>query len=296
MRNARQRRVRQKNQRKKQQRQRPQAQARQPQQLQAPQPQRPQEQQTHHVQQAPQMQAEQAQVQQVQARRQPQPHPHPQPPTGTARGHFPSRPAARLAGLTDRAGHLADRLAPRASAERVLDLTLGTALLIATAPAVALGALVLAVRRGPGNVWERTPRTGLGGRVFTLRSLRTRRLRLDLLSRLPQVVRGDLSLVGPAPLAPGDPRAAWPGARQWRQELRPGLTGLAQVRARSGMPWDDPALLDQHYAEHHGVVLDLVILTEAVRNSLRTTTGRARSTKAHLSDTDHRLPGYSRVD
>ncbi|MFF6891848.1 sugar transferase [Streptomyces microflavus] len=242
------------------------------------------------------MQAEQAQVQQAQAPRQPQPQPYPQPPTGTARGHFPSRPAARLAGLTDRAGHLADRLAPRASAERVLDLTLGTALLIATAPAVALGALALAVRRGPGNVWERTPRTGLGGRVFTLRSLRTRRLRLDLLSRLPHVVRGDLSLVGPAPLAPGDPRAAWPGARQWRQELRPGLTGLAQVRARSGMPWDDPALLDQHYAEHHGVVLDLAILTEAVRNSLRTTTGRARSTKAHLSDTDHRLPGYSRVD
>ncbi|MBW3359433.1 sugar transferase [Streptomyces sp. 09ZI22] len=301
MRNARQRRVRQKNQRRKQQRQRTQAQARQPQQPQATQPQRTQRthgQQTHHVQQAPQMQAEQAQVQQAQAPRQPQPqpYPHPQPPTGTARGHFPSRPAARLAGLTDRAGHLADRLAPRASAERVLDLTLGTALLIATAPAVALGALALAVRRGPGNVWERTPRTGLGGRVFTLRSLRTRRLRLDLLSRLPQVVRGDLSLVGPAPLAPGDPRAAWPGARQWRQELRPGLTGLAQVRARSGMPWDDPALLDQHYAEHHGVVLDLAILTEAVRNSLRTTTGRARSTKAHLSDTDHRLPGYSRVD
>lgn len=296
MRNARQRRVRQKNQRKKQQRQRTQAQARQPQQPQATQPQRTQGQQTHHVQQAPQMQAEQAQVRQAQAPRQPQPQPYPQPPTGTARGHFPSRPAARLAGLTDRAGHLADRLAPRASAERVLDLTLGTALLIATAPAVALGALALAVRRGPGNVWERTPRTGLGGRVFTLRSLRTRRLRLDLLSRLPQVVRGDLSLVGPAPLAPGDPRAAWPGARQWRQELRPGLTGLAQVRARSGMPWDDPALLDQHYAEHHGVVLDLAILTEAVRNSLRTTTGRARSTKAHLSDTDHRLPGYSRVD
>lgn len=294
MRNARQRRVRQKNQRKKQQRQRTQAQARQPQQPQATPPQRTQEQQAHHVQQAPQMQAEQAHVQQVQAQAPRQPHP--QPPTGTARGHFPSRPAARLAGLADRAGHLADRLAPRASAERVLDLTLGTALLIATAPAVALGALVLAVRRGPGNVWERTPRTGLGGRVFTLRSLRTRRLRLDLLSRLPQVVRGDLSLVGPAPLAPGDPRAAWPGARQWRHELRPGLTGLAQVRARSGMPWDDPALLDQHYAEHHGVVLDLVILTEAVRNSLRTTTGRARSTKAHLSDTDHRLPGYSRVD
>ncbi len=226
----------------------------------------------------------------------PAPRKRPHPATGTARGHFPSLPAAHLAGLTDRAGHLAARLTPRASAGRVLDLTLGTALLIVAAPAITLGALALALRRGPGNVWERSPRTGLGGRVFTLRSLRTRRLRLDLLSRLPQVVRGDLALVGPAPLAPGDPRAAWPGARQWRQELRPGLTGLAQVRARSGMPWDDPALLDQHYAEHHGVVLDLAILAEAVRTTLRAAPGKARSTKAHLSDTDHRPPGYSRVD
>lgn len=198
------------------------------------------------------------------------------PPSGTARGHFPSRPAARLAGLTDRAGGIADRIAPRSSPERLLDLALGTALLIAAAPALAAGALVLAVRRGPDGVWDRSPRTGLGGRVFTLRSLRTRRLRLDLLSRLPHVVRGDLSLVGPAPLPPGDPRAACPGARQWRQELRPGLTGLAQVRSGSGMPWDDPALLDQHYAEHHGVVLYLAVLAEAVRNPLRAVLRKAR--------------------
>ncbi len=198
------------------------------------------------------------------------------PPSGTARGHFPSRPAARLAGLTDRAGGIADRIAPRSSPERLLDLALGTALLIAAAPVLAAGALVLAVRRGPDGVWDRSPRTGLGGRVFTLRSLRTRRLRLDLLSRLPHVVRGDLSLVGPAPLTPGDPRAACPGARQWRQELRPGLTGLAQVRSGSAMPWDDPALLDQHYAEHHGVVLYLAVLAEAVRNPLRAALRKAR--------------------
>ncbi|MFT9790778.1 sugar transferase [Streptomyces rhizosphaericola] len=203
-------------------------------------------------------------------------HPRTQPPSGTARGHFPSRPAARLAGLTDRAGGIADRIAPRASPERLLDLALGTALLVAAAPVLAAGALALAVQRGPDGVWDRSPRTGLGGRLFTLRSLRTRRFRLDLLSRLPHVVRGDLSLVGPAPLPPGDPRAASPGARQWRQELRPGLTGLAQVRARSGMPWDDPALLDQHYAEHHGVVLYLAVLAEAVRNPLRTALRKAR--------------------
>ncbi|MFJ6610042.1 sugar transferase [Streptomyces sp. NPDC091289] len=216
--------------------------------------------------------------------------------TGTARSHFPSRPAARLAGLTDRAGRLADHFTPRTTAERVLDLTLGTALLILTAPAVAVTALALTARHTPGGAWDRRPRTGLGGRVFELRTLRTRRFRLDVLSRLPHVVRGELALVGPAPLPPGDPRAAGPGARQWRQEMRPGLTGLAQVRARSGMPWDDPALLDQHYAEHHGVVLDLAILTEAVRDCLRTALPKARRTKAHLSDTDHRPSGYSGVD
>ncbi|MFH9264576.1 sugar transferase [Streptomyces sp. NPDC017546] len=215
---------------------------------------------------------------------------------GTVRGQFPSRPAARLAGLTDRAGRFADRFLPRAPAERVLDLALGTVLLVLTAPAVAVAALALGARHTPGGAWDSRLRTGLGGRVFELRTLRTRRLRLDLCSRLPHVVRGELSLVGPAPLAPGDPRAARPGARQWRQELRPGLTGLAQVRARSGMPWDDPALLDQHYAEHHGVVLDLAILAEAVRAPLRTRLRRARRTKAHLSDADHRRPGYSTVE
>ncbi|MFG3409796.1 sugar transferase [Streptomyces sp. NPDC048142] len=216
--------------------------------------------------------------------------------SGTARGHFPSRPAAHLAGLTDRAGRLADRFTPRTTAERALDLTLGTALLVLTAPAVAVAALVLTARHTPGGAWDRRPRVGLGGRVFALRTLRTRRLRLDLFSRLPHVVRGDLSLVGPAPLAPGDPRAAGPGTRQWRQELRPGLTGLAQVRARSGLPWDDPALLDQHYAEHHGVVLDLTILAEAARGPLRTRLRKVRRTKAHLSDADHRPPGCGGVD
>ncbi len=222
--------------------------------------------------------------------------------SASAKGDFPSRTAAHLAGLTDRAGRLADRLLPRpapaanTTAERALDLALGTALLLLTAPAVAVAALALTLRRTPGGAWERRPRAGLHGRVFTLRTLRTRRFRLDALSRLPHVVRGDLALVGPAPLAPGNPRPADPRAQHWRRELRPGLTGLAQVRARSGMPWDDPALLDQHYAEHHGVVLDLAILAEAARDCLRTALPGGRRTKAHLSDTDHRPPGCSGVD
>ncbi|MFG3525620.1 sugar transferase [Streptomyces sp. NPDC047917] len=190
-------------------------------------------------------------------------------------------------------------------AKRVLDLTLGSALLTLASPLLAAGAVALAARRPPGGVLTRSPRVGLDGHVFVLRSLRTRRLRLDLLSRLPHVVRGDLSLVGPEPLAPDDPRAgtdpagapASPGARHWRQELKPGLTGLAQIRSRSGMPWDEPALLDQHYAEHHGVRVDLAILASAVHAPLREAArGLALRGKARLSDTDHRLSGYSTAE
>lgn len=125
--------------------------------------------------------------------------------SGTARGDFPSRPAAHLAGLTDRVRRLADRTLPRTTAERALDLVLGTVLLAVTCPAVAVAALVLTARRTPGGAWDRRPRAGLGGRVFELRTLRTRRLRLDLFSRLPHVVRGDLALVGPAPWPPAIP-------------------------------------------------------------------------------------------
>ncbi|MFH9619092.1 sugar transferase [Streptomyces pratensis] len=179
--------------------------------------------------------------------------------------------------------------------KRSLDLLLGTALLLLAAPALALATLTLALRPyGRQGVLRRETRVGLGGHPFELRSLRTRRLRLDLLSRLPHVVRGDLSLVGPAPLTPDEAALLGPAAGRRRQDLRPGLTGLAQVRARSGMPWDEPALLDAHYAEHHGTGLDLAILAQSARiHLLAALRGPRRPGKAHLSDTDHRLPGYS---
>ncbi|MFE7793336.1 sugar transferase [Streptomyces sp. NPDC057460] len=191
------------------------------------------------------------------------------------------------------------------TAKRALDLALGSVLLVLAAPLLAAGAVALAARRPPGGVLTRSVRIGLAGRPFVLRTLRTRRLRLDLLSRLPHVVRGELSLVGPEPLTPDDERTrtadgatgGGAGARHWRQELRPGLTGLAQIRSRSGMPWDEPALLDQHYAEHHWLGLDLTILAAAVHIPLRAAVhGLTHRGKARLSDTDHRLRGYSAAE
>ncbi|MFF3302580.1 sugar transferase [Streptomyces sp. NPDC002908] len=191
------------------------------------------------------------------------------------------------------AGRLAKALATL-TVKRVLDLALGSALLALTAPALALAALTLTVRaRGTAGALRREIRIGRGGHPFELRSLDTRRLRLDLLSRLPHVVRGELSLVGPVPLGPEEAAALGPSGH-WRHRLRPGLTGLAQVRARSGMPWDEPALLDAHYAEHHGTRLDLAILAQSARIFLHGALRRVRRPgKAHLSDTDHRLPNFS---
>ena len=206
-------------------------------------------------------------------------------------------PAVRAAaGVAVAAADRAAGALAAVTAKRSLDLALGSALLLLAAPVLAAAALVLilrTLRTGRGGVLRREIRVGLGGRPFALRSLRTRRLRLDLLSRLPHVVTGKLSLVGPAPLTRDEAALLGPSARRCRQGLRPGLTGLAQVRARSGMPWDEPALLDIHYAEHHGTGIDLAILARSVRIHLHAAPRRPhRPGKARLSDTDHRLPGY----
>ncbi|RYJ26355.1 putative undecaprenyl-phosphate glycosyl-1-phosphate transferase [Streptomyces sp. L-9-10] len=164
--------------------------------------------------------------------------------------------------------------------KRLLDLILGSALLALTAPLLAVAALALALSRPAEGVFVRDYRTGLNGHPFLLSSLRTRRFRLDLLSRLPHVVRGELSLVGPAPLRTGSPA----GAAPWRQLVRPGLTGLAQVRRHSELPWDETPLLDQHYVEHHWIGLDLAILARTPGRALRTagavrTAGAARAVR-----------------
>ncbi|MCA1220907.1 sugar transferase [Streptomyces sp. 8L] len=201
---------------------------------------------------------------------------HPEPPAATTPPHGPAPRRARALSLGERPP----------DPKRALDLALGTLLLLAAAPLLATAALVLAVRaltgrdagecatRGAGDgatrgappalrgrVFRKEEVVGLHGRPFTLRSLRTRRLRLDLLSRLPEVVRGRMSLVGPAPLPRGHRRTHC----AWRSTVRPGLTGLAQVRRASRLPWDEAPLLDQHYVEHYCLAGDLALLAASLR-------------------------------
>lgn len=84
---------------------------------------------------------------------------------------------------------------------------------------------------------------------------------LDALPQLLNVLRGEMSLVGPRPEPRTDPAD--------RLLVRPGMTGLWQVSARSDLPWEEMALLDRHYVENHWLGMDLAILAQTPRAALR---------------------------
>ncbi|MFI9766630.1 sugar transferase [Streptomyces sp. NPDC052415] len=148
------------------------------------------------------------------------------------------------------------RAVPPARARRALDVTLALALLIVLAPVLALLALLVAATSGR-PVLFRQRRVGQGGREFTLYKFRTmrnggtgpgvtsgrdarvtrtgrqlRRLSLDELPQLWNVLRGDMTLAGPRPEVPQLARRYAP-EHQWVFGHRPGLTGPCQLRSRT---------------------------------------------------------------
>ena len=169
---------------------------------------------------------------------------------------------------------------------RALDLAGAGIVLALTSPLLAAAALAVKLEDG-GPVLSRQRRVGLGGEEFELLKLRTmvvgaesmgagwavdegdpritrvgrllRRLSLDELPQLWNVVRGDMSLVGPRPtLAYQVERYT---ARQRRRlDVRPGITGWAQIHGRARLPWDDRIELDLWYVEHRSAWLDARIL------------------------------------
>uniref|UniRef100_A0AAU2JUA5 Sugar transferase n=1 Tax=Streptomyces sp. NBC_00049 TaxID=2903617 RepID=A0AAU2JUA5_9ACTN len=161
-------------------------------------------------------------------------------------------------------------LPARPSAKRVLDLLGAVTLLAVLGLPLAAAAALLYATQG-ARVFVREPAAGLAGRPFRTWRLRTApagRLgaamelcALDALPQLLNVVRGEMSLVGPRP----EPRTDHPE----RLLVRPGMTGLWQVSARSDLPWEEMALLDRHYVENHWLGMDLAILAQTPRAAYR---------------------------
>lgn len=174
---------------------------------------------------------------------------------------------------------------------RLLDLIVAGLALLVTAPLLAICALAIKLdSRGP--VFYRQRRVGRDGVAFELIKLRTmvvgaehsgaglyiengdaritrvgrllRRFSLDELPNLFNVLQGELAVVGPRPTVQVQVDRYTPHQRR-RLEVRPGITGWAQVNGRTSLSWPDRIELDVWYVDNRSLALDLRILARTVR-------------------------------
>lgn len=176
--------------------------------------------------------------------------------------------------------------------KRSLDVIAATLGLFALSPILLLVALLVRANLGSA-VFFRQKRPGLGGVPFELVKFRTmhnpepgkserssdsarltgfgRFLRASSLDELPElwnILKGDMSLVGPRPLLMQYlPRYTAEQAR--RHEVRPGLTGWAQVKGRNALSWEEKFELDVWYVDNRSLALDLKILAMTVWRVVR---------------------------
>jgi len=169
---------------------------------------------------------------------------------------------------------------------RTVDIAFALAALALSSP--VLLAAILAIRltsRGPAIYRQR--RSGLEGAQFDMLKLRTmvdgaehigaglavnandsritrvgallRRTSLDELPNLVNVLRGEMTLIGPRPTLPAQV-AQYTPRQHGRLSVKPGITGWAQVNGRASLPWSERIELDLYYVEHRSLALDLKIL------------------------------------
>ena len=169
---------------------------------------------------------------------------------------------------------------------RALDVAIAGAGLVVSSPLLALGAAAVKLGGG-GPVLYKQTRVGQHGDDFELLKLRTmvvgaeafgagmavdkgdtritrtgrvlRRLSLDELPQLWNVVRGEMSVVGPRPTLRYQVERYTDHQRR-RLEVKPGITGWAQVHGRAALPWTERIELDVWYVEHRSARLDATIL------------------------------------
>jgi lipopolysaccharide/colanic/teichoic acid biosynthesis glycosyltransferase len=169
---------------------------------------------------------------------------------------------------------------------RVLDAAIAGVGLAIASPALAAAAVAIKLDDG-GPVFFRQRRVGLHGEEFELVKLRTmtvgaeregagyavdegdpritpvgrvlRRLSIDEIPQLWNVVRGDMSLIGPRPTLAYQVEQ-YTSRQRRRLEVKPGITGWAQIHGRARLPWAERIELDVWYVEHRSPLLDLKIL------------------------------------
>jgi lipopolysaccharide/colanic/teichoic acid biosynthesis glycosyltransferase len=173
---------------------------------------------------------------------------------------------------------------------RALDIVVSSVALVLSAPLLALAAVAIRLESA-GAVIYRQRRSGLRGREFDVLKLRTmvegaehigaglavdendaritrvgallRRTSVDELPNLVNVLRGEMSLIGPRPTLPVQVRQ-YTERQRGRLAIKPGITGWAQVNGRASLPWAQRIELDLYYIEHRSLALDVQILRRTV--------------------------------
>ena len=174
---------------------------------------------------------------------------------------------------------------------RPLDLILAALLLLLASPLLLAAAVAIRLESG-GAVVYRQLRIGRDGEPFELFKLRTmvrgaeamgagvyvlegdpritrvgrllRRFSLDELLNLFNVLKGEMALVGPRPTIQ-EQVDRYTERQRRRLDVKPGITGWAQVHGRASLPWPERIELDVWYVEHRSLMLDLKILLRTAR-------------------------------
>jgi len=197
-------------------------------------------------------------------------------------------------------------------AKRLIDLVVSVPALVISLPIQALVAAAVAAKLGR-PVLFRQQRPGLHGEPFEMVKFRTmlpedpalglvddasrvtplghwlRATSLDELPTLWNIIRGHMSLVGPRPLLM-QYLARYSPEQARRHEVRPGLTGLAQVSGRNGLSWEDKLRLDVDYVDHHTFMGDLKIIRDTFRSVIQRDgiSAEGEATMSEFLGTDNR--------
>jgi lipopolysaccharide/colanic/teichoic acid biosynthesis glycosyltransferase len=176
--------------------------------------------------------------------------------------------------------------------KRALDVTVALLGLVLLSPVILILAVLVGTKLGRPILFRQV-RPGLHGKPFEMLKFRTMRntqgpdgqplsdaerltefgklLRSTSLDELPElwnVLRGEMSLVGPRPLLM-EYLPLYSAEQMRRHEVRPGVTGLAQVNGRNALSWEEKFRLDVWYVDHRSLTLDLRILARTLMTALR---------------------------
>ena len=175
--------------------------------------------------------------------------------------------------------------------KRIMDFVASLTSLIILSPLMALSAVLVKISDG-GSVKQRRP--GKDGKIFTVYKFRTmsektedengrelsdvermtkigsflRKTSLDELPQLFNVLKGDMSFIGPRPLL-CEYLELYTPYQMRRHEVLPGISGLAQVNGRNAITWEEKFDYDVYYVDHMSFWLDLRILFKTIKNTLK---------------------------